>query len=1047
MKPSELTTKQKEFIEKISIYADEKTQNAYRGSIHALNQENYPDRLSHFAYSLRDVIDSLVPNRKQTIKQALRLIIDPLDNETLAFKEECKTLNDNYTYLSGIGHSKTEISNEKAHEILSIVEHALGEITERQPKLYSKIDKIVTQKPSLENAEKLVKMNLLTVGKFKLVEKLSVDWLEHMHDAGFFENPHSLSSKGEPEWKAWAPSDYLIKCVDKFPNKVTNIILSCSSKCKKFNIAVYQNFLTCALQVPIECTEKIGLKAFNEEWFKFIESPHITENYFELVEKLYMNGKYHLAIKLVHSAFIPKYQIRMTTTPYGGLIKSEEAIGSLNDYCVAENFYEKIPKLSQKNPKPIIKLIISVLNEYIRIENQIAGMIDKRNSNSDSWCPSIEELDQNQLGNIRSTLVFHLRNCLLDIGNTNIKKLKNIMKIINKQNYYVYRRLELYVYEQFTTEFDHETIKSFIEYFNTREVYHEYYNLIKKSYVTLPIDIKYKIIELIDKGFEPEILKQIKDTEGKNIAESREKCWKIRHFTPIKDHLDKKHVNIYSKLTKELNMPSHTDYFIYYKIIERESSIDTNLFKGKKIEEIFEIAKNTPFENPLLSDNKIPLTFKDYVKNNSLECSKKSLELENANSNIQYMLFSGLEKAVKEDKEINWEVVLKLIKNIVPSIDKNHVYQIYDHILSICDLIKIGLEKNSINFQLKDKIWEIIQLLVEISTNTSEFNRYTNKNEAFTVSINNSNGKSFYIIYQYSIWCQTYNKTKGLQPEIKEIFDDYLNEKSIHTISRSAVLGLTFKYFYNLDRPWTKMIFAKIRPKENMRIAFWDGYVRNGYNKEIFENEFKLYNEFLCNKSIKTNELKFLYNLTIDHVVYAYLHDWKYAKNMVENFLKQQTNNENELYTEHFIYQVGKIIQSQNSNLKIKEENLIYLLKHKLFSKYDLTCWLDYDAINKEEIISLYLKYFKKYKKKFNLVTISCDMFSPYIKSFNIQVAKCINILITKRDGNYIPDEEIKHLLKLLLAIKNEQTIKICKLIINKISLTGRNWDYLLKLQ
>ena len=509
--------------------------------------------------------------------------------------------------------------------------------------------------------------------------------------------------------------------------------------------------------------------------------------------------------------------------------------------------------------------------------------------------------------------------------------------------------------------------------------------------------------------------------------------------------MDKKHTNIYFKLIKELNTLPHPDYLNYITIIERESPIDTDLFKGKNINQIFEIVKNTPFKNPLLSNSKILLTFEDYVENNPINCSKKSSELENSNSNIQYMLFSGLEKAVKKDKEINWRKTLQLIKNIIISIDKNHACEIYDIMLGICNLIETGFKKDSIKFQLRGKIWEIIQLLVETSVDTPRFNSCLDKNNAYNVSRNNSNGMSFYLVYQYSVWCQKHYKSKKLMCEVKLVFDKYLNEKSAHTISRNVVLGMSFQHLYRLDQQWSKTIFSNIRFDENARIAFWNGHVRKPCNREIFENFSQWYAEFLHNKTIKTNGLKYLYNFTVNHVMYAYLYDWNHAKHIVEKFLKQQVNNKNESRIEDYIYQINEIIQNQKYNLKINEDKLSYLLNHELFSQHDLNCWLKHDALNKEKIILSYLKYLEKYKKKFNLVAISCDAFRQYINSYHAEVAKCVDILIQKRDSNYIPDEEIKNVLTLLLAIKDEQTNKMCGLIIDKICLTGRDWHHLLK--
>ena len=210
------------------------------------------------------------------------------------------------------------------------------------------------------------------------------------------------------------------------------------------------------------------------------------------------------------------------------------------------------------------------------------------------------------------------------------------------------------------------------------------------------------------------------------------------------------------------------------------------------------------------------------MESNPLEYSKKASELELSDVAIQYELFSGLESAVQKDKDIEWEGVLSLVEHIVSSIprDKNPVSKSYGAIQRICSLIEIGFKKDSIGFQLKDRVWKVVKSLVGIGTHVQEPEGYpNNETNSLEMSLNNINGMSFHVVYQYAVWCERHGNTKRiLVPEAKQIFEDYLNKKlEGHTVSRHAVLGVFLPNFYYLDQRWIKntCLRESIRAKMN----------------------------------------------------------------------------------------------------------------------------------------------------------------------------------------------------------------------------------------
>ena len=1062
----ELTQEQKDLAFQLSIY-DIRIEQAYLGSIYAIQQEEYPDRLAHFAYSLRDVIDLLAQSGSEEIgvnlsdkrekrRRLLQSVIDPLGKQVDVYHSKYGRLVSEYSALSSIAHKKETICDEQARNKLSTVEDVLYALITPQLAINAEIDKIVLRPPSVEGAKRLMNIQFRMTIKPKLIEKLPESWLPYMIKAGFFNDPQPVKyTDSSANYTNWPPSQYLVKCVNAFPKEVTQVILSCVFEKKERNPAVYDDFITCALNLPIDCVEKIGQKMLDEQWHDFIENYWFAGQYVEVMEKMYLDGKYDIAIKLACYAFAPKLQTSRLPVPdlQNKWINDENVTSPFDDYLFEEILRDKIPKLMRKNPAMITKLIATLLEEYIKLSNQGKKIDGKYNDRSDIWRSAIGESTQNWQSDISSILVTHLRDCLLYIGNDDVQKLKDVMSAIHQKDYRIYRRFELYLYAQFPHMFEGEIMLSILWYFDKTYIHHEYYNLIKTVFSDLPAHVKQRIVESIDNGFEPEKFDRIKNEYNENVAKDREKKWKVRHFEPIKDKLDEEHSKIYSKLVEESGVPEHPDYLSYHTMSINQPTLEPDLFRDKTVDQVFEIVKNytVPKHSFAFYDTTIA-TFRKHVESNSLEYSKKASELELSDVTIQYELFSGLESTVQKDKDIKWKGVLSLVEHIVSSIPhgKNPVSESYDTIQRICSLIEVGFKKDSIGFQLKDRAWKVVKSLIEIGTHVQELEGYpNNKTNSLELSLNNINGMSFHVVYQYAVWCERHGNTKRiLVPEAKQVFEDYLNKKlEGHTVSRHAVLGAFFPNFYYLDQRWIKNTLERIHSGKNEWIAFWDGYVSwNSLYGYVFDDLYKWYNQFLNDGGlIRNRKLEQPYNSTIDHAMLAYFYGLDNADSLVEKFLNDADkldgkDDEDKLSIKHCVHHIGMIIKDKDDDPKFDKEKLIKMWKRPSVLQHDLDRWFRDSPLDKKMSISLYLNYIKGYQKKFNLIYASIDAFSSYVEDFPQEVADCLEILIAKRLNNYIPEEKIKDVLKSLLVTDNKLIRAQCFTIIGEVRKLGYDW-------
>lgn len=1053
-----LTKKQEDLALQLSRYSP-KIVDTYHGAIHALNQNEYSDRLVHFAHSLREVINLLSRNvqteheldkslDKKIRKQLLQSVIDPLGKQSYSFSDKYDALIEEYNLLSSVAHHKEEITNEQAQQKLTRVEDILHMFTRPQLSINDEIDEIISKSPSSENAKRLTELQFRWATQSQLIEKLPQEWLPYMIEVGFFSNPPAATfSKNSPRYVYWAASRYLTKCVSDYPNKVTEVILDCNFQNEKDrNPTIYTDFLTCALDLPLSNIEKIGQKILDEKWYDFREDYGFTEKYVKIIEELYLAEKYDLAEKLFHNGFAPKLSEKVATM---NILEEStvyrEVRFPMDDYWFEEILQKIIPQFVEKNPELITKTLISLLEESIILDNQGKEIKDEYEDGLEVYRSTIEDSDQNGLSTIKSVFVTHIRNCLIYIANNDPEKLKDLMQVISEKKPWIFRRLELYMYENFSDLFPKEIPLSALKYFRIHKTHHEYYNFIKSVFGKLDSSIQKSLYKKIDDGYDSEKFDKIKDEEGEEIAKKREKYYRLTELEPIKENLDEPHALIYQELVRELGELDHPQHRYYHSATMIQPEPEPKLFEGKTIEKVFEEVKNYIPQREFSFEDTVVITFREFAENNSMACSERCLELKNAHYNILHELFSGFKNAIKDNKKINWETTIQLIQEIVTPIKDAKTYRPkpYDYMPMIYSLIEEGLKTDGIHFELQDKLWKLLEILVEIGTFTNEQEDYPESNtDSLNMSINNLNGLSFHVIYQYAIWYEKHSESKRvIVPKVKKIFDDYLDKKlGGHTVSRHAVLGVNFPNFYYFDGEWARSILEKIISSKNTKIAFWEGYVSwNRLYRYVFADLYSLYNEFLNKDLIRNLKRKHAFESTITHMSLAYFYNLENADEAFERFLETAEPSA----IEHCVFHIGTILNGDKIDEKFNKEKFAKLWSYKSIQNHSLERWFRNSPLEKEKTISLYLEHLKNFTGQVNLATMTLEGLNSYSNKFPLQVAECIELLVAKRANDYI-HHEVKDILKKLIDSKDDVVYTVCKRIIEQLAILGLDYRDLL---
>ena len=408
------TPRQQGLAANLSEYSD-LVEKSYLGALYVLQQDEYPDKFVHFAQSLREVIDQLArcnecsKCNRQTVKERKECLKNTFDlEEQRSVAHLFDMLAGAYDRLSRVDHHREKISDAQAQDIMSKVEEALDRSINFPRVLNPELVEVLMGRQSTDSARKLAGLLQQTTSS-PLVDNVPHDWLSHLKEVGFFENPPPAGDNRSGNYKRWVPAIYLEICAQT-PAKgvVADIITSCAFPDRP-NLAVYVDFLRCAAVLPAASMEEVGKKALLERWDRFMRHDAFRANYVTVAEKLLQNSRYDVATSMLLRALKPKPPEPRHAADAGGPANghSEPA-----DPFMFHKFLAKMPNQAKAKPAPIIKLLTRLLHESIML-----GKSEKTGENRRQKCrfPGTET-GQNGMAEITSSLFRCIQACIAAIA-------------------------------------------------------------------------------------------------------------------------------------------------------------------------------------------------------------------------------------------------------------------------------------------------------------------------------------------------------------------------------------------------------------------------------------------------------------------------------------------------------------------------------------------------------------------------------------------------------------------------------------------------------
>jgi hypothetical protein len=772
---------------------------------------------------------------------------------------------------------------------------------------------------------------------FELISKLAINyeyffsklndpnWIRPLRERGLFNDPPPAvrNENGFVIGAAkWPQSEFLKRVASKAPEEVLQIAL----EIKTDNYFIISDLTEAANTMSGDYAEKWADKLCHEIIDDKFSLGLIGEKAGDLISHLSKQGKFKIALNLTRkllavlpdpeniTKLFPKVETKRKLSP---ILESRIR---MEQYEYEEILKKNIPDLAKGVPFETIELLNDLLEKAI-IYSLPGGEKEKPHDFSYISRPAIEDHEQNRGYGIEDLLIPAIRDIAENLCNSDPEAIVKVIQKIELHGWYIFIRIGMYllwvIKDPPFQMIENRLVNK--EMFNSLELNHEYYNLIKKYFGQLSPEGQKRVLSWIEEAEEEKgVLKETKELT-KEQRESRIEWWQYEKLISIQEYLTGKWANRFLKLKNELGEPTIPPGFhgwISGGWAGPVSPMNPEDLARMNINEQIEYLKNwTPTGNwEAPTPDGLGTAFSSLVAERPEKYTDEIGRFLDNNLDPTYIrhTISGFFKAIEKGNPISYGKVFKLCKWVV-----DHPRDIPDRKIpkglredfeidvgwsktrhEIARLIEeVFKKKAKVPYTHREVIWNIIEPLSNDPEPDLEYeSKYDGESlNPLTLSWNTIRGKALHGVMDYSMWVfnQIKKEREGIEgsppcfkdmPEVQKVLDKHLDLQGClfaKNLTDRAVYGQWLPQLIHVDPDWVKSNLFKIFPKEYelrpLREAAWNTYlsysalhtqvydvIKDVYFSEI--NEIKVGKEE--NKTRKTPK-----NKLTEHVIMLYVWD------------------------------------------------------------------------------------------------------------------------------------------------------------------------------
>jgi len=712
-------------------------------------------------------------------------------------------------------------------------------------------------------------------------------WIDPLKEKGFFKTPPKpVKQEGRGTlFPFWPESRFLARIVliDKeTASIVSSIVLEIP---ETENVRVHEDIIDIALSVPADLAVH-----FVEKAIKWVKSPYqigLPEKIGTLASNLARGGQIDAGLDLAKALLTPKQEkesesdLSLEPQPYFDVWEYEQVIKN------------NIPDLIEIAGERAFILLCDVLENAI---DQSSSPEQKklREDSSFIWRPAIEDHEQNLGHRLNEILVSAVRDAAAQIAKRNTEQLTRIIDLLEARSWKVFSRIALYILYLFpiaSKKLAEERLTN-QQIFHDSHLLHEYSLLAEQLFAHLTESKKKIILDFIDQGpielKDPEYIESLKrDKHGfsnKDI-ELYKKNWQIKRLFPINENLPEIWKRKYDILVQELGKPENPTFEYYHTSwVGPTSPKSLQELSSMAPEQIITFLKDWQPSGALMEDSFEGLgrTLTAIVTSEPAKFNGIFSQLKNLHPTYIRAFLSGIEEAVKQQRDVSWESILELCNWIV---NQPVSYPVEKKYLDrdpgwswtrkeIARLLGEGFkyEKNGIPFSLRKTSWNILNKLTEDLDPDPKVNGLEDlTSDPATVSINRVRGIAMHSVMHYARWVYLHIKDepdgekrliRGFteMPEVRVVLETHLDIQKDASLSIRAIYGQWFTMLAALDKDWIGVNITKIFPVEGVNLIYrdvaWETYLLFcSPTKDCFK---MLQSQYLdAVKSIRTKDRKY----------------------------------------------------------------------------------------------------------------------------------------------------------------------------------------------
>jgi hypothetical protein len=668
-------------------------------------------------------------------------------------------------------------------------------------------------------------------------------WIRPLSERGLLSNPPPLEiDEGRVQAPPWPPSGFLARVASQAPEQVLEIILSTETN----NERVHEDFAEAAAAMPV----KLAKQWCEHEiiWPRKSEALYfgLPEKLTKLAERLSSLGETEVAASLVETLFRPMS---------GGDEKRSNAVRPLFSFWNYRDLLERaVQPIVRHDPRTGLRLLVRLLDTATMMMSAAAS--EWGDDYSQVWRPrlAVDDLDARD---ISQSIVSVLRDSAVDVRQEGSLTDRELLAFLDEGGTRVFRRIGAFALSQ-PPEPDTGALADILVdsvAFFSIEPSAEYRDLLGAKFGDLPHASQGTIYNWLLQGPDIAEFRSLSEARGETVNESDVELysarWLIRRLDLLREHLS---ADWSERLTSLIARYGPSQFITSFEVttwVGPTSPLELadlqQLSDNELIALLSSYEPSDQFFGP--SPEGLARTVSSLAEVEPERISTlmpRFLELRPIYS--QWVLI-GLQKALREDRAVNWESLLEPLLSLAPvrpdqeqvGLDEDNVGRWSWVRREVAGTLEAGLRstKSSIPFRLRELVWQILEVLVEDPEPSNEYEeRYGGSNmDPPMLALNTTRGRAMHAVVAYALWARGRLINGGdapgpgfdAMPEVRSVLNRHLRTAHDSSVAVRSVYGQRLPWLALIDEAWVAQSVDQIFPSNaalaQLRDAAWFSYI------------------------------------------------------------------------------------------------------------------------------------------------------------------------------------------------------------------------------